>query len=110
MKRLKKALVGSQVWRNPYFEVKDVPAPNIINDGEVLIRVIACGICGSDIHLYETDEEGYIIFSGLTRLPCILGHKFSGIVEKTARDITTLKPGGRRGGGEYFMVLPRITM
>lgn len=90
----KRALIGSQVWRNPHFEIKDVPTPNI-NGNEVLIRVMACGICGSDTHLYETDDEGYIIFSGLTKLPCILGHEFSGIVEKTGGKVDSLKVGDK---------------
>jgi len=88
----RKALCGSQVWRNPHFEFKEIPTPNI-DDDEVLIRVVNCGICGSDTHLYETNEEGYIIFSGLVKLPCILGHEFSGIIEKVGRKVTSLKPG-----------------
>ncbi|MBW1838518.1 MAG: alcohol dehydrogenase catalytic domain-containing protein [Deltaproteobacteria bacterium] len=88
----KRALCGNQVWRNPRFEIKEVPTPNI-NDDEVLIRVKTCGICGSDTHLYETDKEGYIIFSGLVALPCILGHEFSGIIEKVGEKVRSLKPG-----------------
>lgn len=90
----KRALVGSQVWRNPSFNIKEVPTPDI-RDDEVLIRVKTCGICGSDTHLYETDDEGYIIFSGLTKLPCILGHEFSGIIEKVGSRVTTLRPGDK---------------
>lgn len=53
----RKAFMGSQVWRNPHFEVKEVSTPNL-DDDEVLIRVKACGICGSDTHLYEFWKEG----------------------------------------------------
>lgn len=88
----KRALVGSQVWRNTRFEIKDAPVPNL-QDDEALIRVKSCGICGSDTHLYETDEEGYIIFSGLSKFPCIIGHEFSGVVEKTGSRVSTLKKG-----------------
>jgi len=90
----RRAIIGSQVWRNPDFNIKDVPIP-AVQDGEVLIRVKVCGICGSDTHLYETDEEGYIIFSGLTKLPCILGHEFSGIVEKTGSKVSSLRIGDK---------------
>jgi scyllo-inosose 3-dehydrogenase len=93
-KKRKRAIIGSQVWRNPSFEIKDIPAP-VIHDDEVLIRVKACGLCGSDIHLYETDEEGYIIFSGLTRLPCILGHEFSGIIEEAGEKVIEFKVGDK---------------
>ncbi|MBN2373248.1 alcohol dehydrogenase catalytic domain-containing protein [bacterium] len=88
----RRALIGSQVWRNSCFEIKDVPTPDI-DDDEVLIRVKFCGICGSDTHVYEMDDEGYTIFSGLLRLPCIIGHEFSGVVEKAGRKVTTLKIG-----------------
>lgn len=93
-KKQKRALIGSQVWKNTSFEIKDVPTPNL-NDDQVLVRVKSCGICGSDTHLYETDKDGYIIFSGLTKLPCVLGHEFAGVVEKTGRKVTTLKAGDK---------------
>jgi threonine dehydrogenase-like Zn-dependent dehydrogenase len=92
--RRRRALIGSQVWRNPSFEVEDISTPNIEED-EVLVRVVACGICGSDTHLYETDEDGYIIFSGLTKLPCVLGHEFSGVIEKTGSKVSSLKKGDK---------------
>lgn len=93
-KERKRALVGSQVWRNPSFEIRDIPVPDM-KDDEVLIRVKACGICGSDTHIYETDDEGYIIFSGLTRMPCILGHEFSGVVEKAGSRVKSLSVGDK---------------
>ncbi|MDO8140813.1 MAG: scyllo-inosose 3-dehydrogenase [Candidatus Brocadiales bacterium] len=93
-KTKKRAIIGSQVWRNTTFNIKDVPTPNPTDD-EVLIKVKSCGICGSDTHLYETDEEGYVIFSGLTKLPCIIGHEFSGIVEKAGRNVKDLKRGDK---------------
>ncbi|MBI5492882.1 MAG: alcohol dehydrogenase catalytic domain-containing protein [Deltaproteobacteria bacterium] len=88
----KRARTGSQVWRNTTFDLRDVdvPAPK---EGEVLIRVRSCGVCGSDTHLYEKDGEGYIKFSGLTKLPCILGHEFSGVVEKAGPGVSALKKG-----------------
>ena len=90
----KRAIIGSQVWKNTTFEIKDIPTPNP-NSDEVLIKVKSCGICGSDTHLYETDEEGYIIFSGLTKLPCIIGHEFSGIVEKAGSNVREFKKGDK---------------
>ena len=90
----KRAVIGSQVWKNTTFEIKDIPTPNP-NSDEILIKVKSCGICGSDTHLYETDEEGYIIFSGLTKLPCIIGHEFSGIVEKAGSNVREFKKGDK---------------
>ncbi|MDP1846052.1 MAG: scyllo-inosose 3-dehydrogenase [Candidatus Moranbacteria bacterium] len=89
-KKRRRAVTGSQVWRNPRFEVRTVPAPSV-GDDKVLIRVAACGICGSDTHTYETDNDGYILFSGLAKFPCIPGHEFSGVVEKAGKGVVGLK-------------------
>lgn len=73
--------LGSKVWRNPRIEMveKEIPVPG---PDEVLIEVKACGICGSDVHMRQADEDGYIFYPGLTAFPCTLGHEFSGrIVE-----------------------------
>jgi len=91
----RRAFTGSQVWRNSVFEIKDIPIPSLAESDEVLIRVKRCGICGSDTHLYETDKEGYILFSGLTKLPCVIGHEFSGIVEETSANVKNLKRGDK---------------
>jgi hypothetical protein len=86
------AIVGSQAWQNPRFAIKTVPTP-VVRDDEVLIRVAACGICGSDTHLYETDSAGYILFSGLTKFPCIPGHEFSGEVVEVGKDVFGFEKG-----------------
>ncbi len=92
--REKKASIGSQVWRLPSFEIRDIPTPNIGSD-DVLIRVMRCGICGSDTHLYETDRDNYIIYSGPVRFPCIIGHEYSGITEKIGESVVNFKVGDR---------------
>jgi threonine dehydrogenase-like Zn-dependent dehydrogenase len=87
-----KAVTGSNVWRNPSLAVQEVDKPTPRSD-EVLIRVKSCGVCGSDIHFYETDQEGYILYPGLTKFPTILGHEFSGVVEEVGSEVTDLAPG-----------------
>ncbi|MFQ6015616.1 MAG: scyllo-inosose 3-dehydrogenase [Anaerolineae bacterium] len=87
-----KAITGSSVWRYPELEVKEATKPQVGPD-QVLIKVKACGVCGSDIHFYETDEEKYILYPGLTKFPTILGHEFSGMVEEVGSAVTDLKPG-----------------
>lgn len=69
-----------------------MPVPEPKAD-ELLIRVLACGICGSDTHLYEMDEEGYVLFSGAVKLPCIVGHEYSGEVVETGKEIADFKQG-----------------
>jgi len=92
--------LGSLVYRNPRLEIReyDIPTPG---PSEVLLQVKACGICGSDVHMAQADDDGYIYYPGLTGFPCILGHELSGIVVeagKDARDKRTNKPfkGGER--------------
>ena len=77
----KQTYLGSQVWRNPRMEILDheIPEPG---PEEVLIEVKACGICGSDVHMAQPDDKGYIFYPGLTGFPAILGHEFSGVVVK----------------------------
>src|SRR5215467_7543837 len=68
-------------------EVTDAPEPEI-GPEDVLVRVAACGICGSDIH-------GYDGHTGRRIPPLIMGHEASGIVVETGRDVTQFKPGDR---------------
>lgn len=74
-----KAIEGAQVWRHPVLEIKEVPTPKA-GPGQLVLRVKACGVCGSDVHFYETDDEGYILYPGLTKFPVIIGHEFAGEV------------------------------
>lgn len=61
------------------------PAPN-----EVLIQVKACGICGTDIHIYEGDKGAAEVTP-----PTILGHEFSGIITEIGCDVQNFQVGDR---------------
>jgi len=87
-----KILEGSKVWRKPELRVEEVEKPRLGPKG-VLIRVKACGICGSDIHFYETDDDKYILYPGLTKFPCTIGHEFSGLVEDIGKAVMDIKAG-----------------
>jgi len=76
----KVAWLGSKVWKYPEVKVEEIPKPEIRKSTEVLIKVRACGICGSDVHMAQADENGYIYYPGLTGFPATLGHEFSGEV------------------------------
>ncbi len=91
-KQTGKAISGSNVWRYPKLEVREWPDPQV-GPHDVLLEVQACGVCGSDMHFYETDEEGYILYPGLTKFPTIIGHEFSGKVVEVGPEVTTLKVG-----------------
>lgn len=63
---------------------KEIPE---IEDKEVLIKVGACGICGTDIHFFKGEWK--------VKTPLVLGHEFSGVVEKIGSKVTNVKVGDR---------------
>jgi L-iditol 2-dehydrogenase len=65
--------------------VEDVPVPTV-GPGEVLIRVAACGICGTDIKKIE---------HGFVAPPQIFGHEVAGTVVTVGPGVTQWKPGDR---------------
>lgn len=88
----RKANMASEVWRHPRFAegVIDDPTPG---PRDVIVKVRACGVCGSDTHCYETDDDGYIIFSGPVKLPVVPGHEYTGEVVAIGNDVRHLKVG-----------------
>lgn len=56
--------------------LEDVPEPPAPGQGEVLIKVTAVGICGSDLHTYQDGRIGDSVYE----TPGILGHEFAGEV------------------------------
>ena len=91
--------LGSRVWKNPSIEIKEIEKPQI-KDDEVLIRVKACGICGSDVHMAQPDKDGYIFYPGLTAFPVVLGHEFSGEVAAAGENAINKSTGKRFVKGE----------
>ena len=63
-------------------EMMEVPTPGIVNDDDVLIKMKIVGVCGSDVHYYETGQIG----SQVVDYPFAVGHEGAGV-------------GGRRAGG-----------
>lgn len=57
---------------------------------EVLIQVKACGVCGTDVHIYEGDKGAAEVTP-----PTILGHEFSGVIIKTGERVKDFQPGDR---------------
>jgi L-iditol 2-dehydrogenase len=72
-------------------EIADKPMPELKNPDDVLIRMKAVGVCGSDIHYYRTGNIG----SQVVQFPFTLGHEGAGVIEKTGHAVRTLKPGDR---------------
>ncbi|WP_408009000.1 alcohol dehydrogenase catalytic domain-containing protein [Pseudalkalibacillus sp. A8] len=68
-------------------QVKNVEDPAIQDNGDIIVRITASGICGSDLHLYKggiEPEQDYVV-----------GHEPMGIVEEVGFEVKTLKKGDR---------------
>jgi L-iditol 2-dehydrogenase len=79
-----KALVLREYMKLVY---EDVPRPEIAAD-EVLVRVEACGICGSDVHGLDGS-------TGRRQPPLIMGHEAAGLVAEAGPAVKTWAPGDR---------------
>ena len=69
--------------------IEDVQIPQV-GENDVLIKVMACGICGTDVHIYEGAEG-----AAQTIPPLILGHEFTGVVEKIGSQVKGVVIGDR---------------
>lgn len=72
---------------NKTFEVREQELPRA-GAGEVVIRNMACGVCGTDVHIYH-GEPG----SADVTPPVVLGHEYSGVVTEVGEGVTSLRPG-----------------
>jgi L-iditol 2-dehydrogenase len=84
-------MMKAAVMNKPFdIEITEIPVPEI-EDDEVLVKVMAVGICGSDIHYYEHGRIGrYVV-----EKPIILGHECSGIAVAVGKNVTRIKVGDR---------------
>lgn len=70
------------------FEEREIPQPK---ESEVLVKLEYVGICGSDLHYYETGAIGdYVV-----EPPFVLGHEPGGVVVEVGENVTHLKVGDR---------------
>jgi len=71
-------------YRNDDVRIEELPVPEI-RHGEMLLKIMAVGICGSDVHEFYRVHQA----------PLVLGHELAGIVEKVGEGVTDYKPGDR---------------
>lgn len=69
--------------------VQDVPMPEV-GPYDVLIQVHACGVCGTDVHIYNGDPGASPVVP-----PRILGHEFAGVITEVGDKVTRFKVGDR---------------
>jgi len=68
--------------------VEHVPDPQILNQGDAIVRITSTAICGSDLHMYNN-------FVPTMKQGDILGHEFMGEVVEVGREVKNLKIGDR---------------
>jgi len=71
-----------------HLEFSDVPTPRINHGDEVLVRIKAASICGSDVHGFDGS-------TGRRKPPIIMGHEASGIIEEIGSEVRLFKVGDR---------------
>jgi alcohol dehydrogenase, propanol-preferring len=86
-----KAAVLHELKKPMTVEEVERPRPDVT---EVLIKVEACGVCHSDLHVADGDWKQ---FAGITKLPLIVGHEVAGKVVEAGSGVSELKVGDRVG-------------
>ncbi len=71
-----------------FVELREVPEP-VPGPGEIRVRVAYAGICASDLHILNDDIAITI------RPPVVMGHEFSGTVDRLGDGVTDWRPGDR---------------
>ncbi|WP_413377443.1 zinc-binding alcohol dehydrogenase family protein [Alkalihalobacillus sp. 1P02AB] len=77
-----------QVIEPKILNIVEMEKQNIKEDDDVLVKVKAVGICGSDMHIYHGSNP-------FTTYPRVIGHEVAGIVEEVGSAVSHLQPGDR---------------
>lgn len=80
---------GAMFYGRHDLRLEDCPMPEV-GEEEVLIEVKACGVCGTDVHIYEGDEGAAQVMP-----PTILGHEFAGVVVAVGDKVRGFRKGDR---------------
>jgi 2-desacetyl-2-hydroxyethyl bacteriochlorophyllide A dehydrogenase len=81
-------LMKAAIMTKPFtIEFQEVEKPNL-GPKDVLVKIKAAGICGSDVHFYDGSNP-------YANYPQIFGHELSGVIEKIGSEVTTRKIGER---------------
>lgn len=71
-----------------HIEIVEIERPEIKEGNQVLVRVKAAGICGTDLHTFKGERND-------VEYPRIMGHELSGFVEDVGENVSRVKPGDR---------------
>ncbi|MFX0138214.1 MAG: alcohol dehydrogenase catalytic domain-containing protein, partial [Candidatus Hodarchaeota archaeon] len=70
-------------------ELREVPKPQLKSKFDVMLKIAAVGICGSDIHYFTEGRIG----DQVVQYPFTIGHECTAIVEEIGSEVTRVKPG-----------------
>ena len=85
----------------PGLEIKEIPRPTLPKnypDGEVIVKVEACGICGTDIPIYDWTPW----IANFMTIPRIIGHEISGTIAEVGKGCGSWKVGDRIVSDTYL--------
>ena len=74
-----------------HYEIKEFPMPEV-GDGDILVKVEGCGICGTDAHEFKRDPFSLI--------PVVLGHEGTGEIVKVGKNVKLDSAGKALGVGD----------
>jgi len=77
--------------RTKQLNLRQIEIPEALGPHDVRIKLHTVGVCGSDVHYYETGRIGPFV----VREPMVLGHEASGTVIEVGGEVANLKPGDR---------------
>jgi 2-desacetyl-2-hydroxyethyl bacteriochlorophyllide A dehydrogenase len=79
-------MLAARIYKAKDLRVEEALRPEIQSGDQIRVRVSAAGICGSDLHVYQTGAY-------LTRTPITMGHEFAGQVVEIGTDVRKLQVG-----------------
>lgn len=84
-------MLAARLYGPRDIRIERVPHPGHPGPGNVLLRVTATGICGSDLHTFADARIGDTVLKS----PLVLGHEFAGVIESIGSGVEELRAGTR---------------
>lgn len=77
------------VWKGiEHLDIDDLPIPDPKDPYDVQVKVVACGVCATDVHILEGKFPMF-------KPPRVIGHEFTGVVTGIGKEVTRVKIGDR---------------
>jgi L-iditol 2-dehydrogenase len=84
-------ILAARLYGPRDIQIERIPHPGNPGPGNVLLRVTATGICGSDLHTFADARIGDTVLKS----PLVLGHEFAGVIEAVGSGVEALRAGMR---------------